>query len=249
MVLGRKIDGSRGHGPSPFTMNDHSVLLSVCTYDDESSLCHGDQILVPTRVWTAFDAKHRGSGPIFVSVCGDEGDETGIVGRLRPAVPADSLDEDCCRIPTADWMRLGAPMPGDLWTHVSATTLPTVGTITLRAHKERSLTALADPVVTLSAEIAAGWSCVTQGSELVLPCGSFDVMGLEDLGGSRIHAGCILNTDVVLELVPALDHRPPTPMPTPITTPVFGASLPSFSNAASIEDPRFPGRGYRLGSS
>jgi hypothetical protein len=73
-------------------------------------------------------------------------------------------------------------------------------------------------------------------------------MDLKDISGSFIHAGCILNTDVNLNLVPALDYRPPTPMPTPITTPVFGSSLPSFSNAASMEDPRFPGQGYRLGN-
>jgi hypothetical protein len=237
-----------GHG-RPCTMNDHSVLLSVCTYDETSPLCHGDQIMVPTRIWTAFDTKHSGNGPIFVSIGEEVDGDIGIVGRLRPAVPADGLDEDCCRIPTVDWLRLGAPMPGDMWAHVTATSLPTVGTITLRAHRERSLTTLADPVVTLSTEIAAGWSCVSQGSELVLPCGSFDVMGLKDLTGAVIPAGCILNTDVNLDLVPALDYRPPTPMPSPITTPVFGAvQPPSFSNV-NQEDPRFPGRGYRLGNS
>ena len=239
--------GGRGHVTDCFTMNNHSVLLSVCTYDDESPLCHGDQILVPTRIWTAFDAKHSGNGPIFVTI-GEDIDDAGIVGRLRPATPADGLDEDCCRVPTADWLRLGAPMPGDLWAHVSATSLPTVGTITLRPHKERSLIALADPVVTLSAEIAAAWSCVSQGSELVLPCGTFDVVALVDLSGSRIPNGCILNTDVVLELVPALDYRPPTPMPTPITTPIYGPSSNAAAPPSLPDDPRFPGRGYRLGN-
>ena len=239
-------------------MNDHSVLLSVCVYDETSPLNQSDQIMVPTAVWTAFDARHSGTGPIFVSV--GESDEIRIVGRLRPATVADGLDGDCCRVPIADWIRLGAPMPGDLWAHVSATSLPTVGTITLRAHRERNLTVLEDPVVTLSSEIAAAWSCVSQGTELILPCGTFDVMDLKDLSGTVIPAGCILNTDVNLELVPALDHRPLTPMPTPMTTPIFRSMSgppstilpviddPRFSDPR-FSDPRFPGQGYRLGNS
>jgi hypothetical protein len=225
-------------------MNNHSVVLSVCTYDESSPLCNGDQIMVPNRIWTAFDAKHSGTGPIFVDV-GDEG----IVCRISPATAADGLDEDCCRVPTATWVRLGAPLPGELWVHVTARWLPTVGAITLRAHKERSLTDLADPVTTLSTEIAAAWSCVSDGDELVLPCGSFDVVGLKDVAGDVVTAGCILNTDVNLEIVPAIDAResPPAPMPTP----AFG---PSSSNANTTlpsfpDDTRFYGRGYRLGSS
>jgi hypothetical protein len=226
-------------------MNTHYDILSVCVYDETSPLAVGDQILVPTRVWTAFDENHSGTGPIFVRV-GDEG----LVGRLRPATSADGLDGDCCRVPTAMWIRLGAPMPDEQCVHISAEYLPIVGSITLRAHRERSLTELVDPVVTLSTEIAANWSCVSEGQEIVLPCGTFDVMSLADGGGNRITAGSILNTDVNLELVPALDHRSPpaTPMPTPAMGPTAtpSSSLPNLTTDVSS---RFIGRGYRLGSS
>jgi hypothetical protein len=210
--------------------------------------------MIPTQVWRAFDAKHNGTGPIFVCVSSGDGEQIYAVGRLRPATATDSLDDDCCRIPTSDWIRMGAPMPGDLWATITAATdIQTVGTITLRPHREQSLMELDDPVVTLSAEISAGWACVMEGAELVLPCGTFDIVGLKNGRGASMKAGCILNTDVILELVPALDavESPPAPRPTP----TFG---PSFSNAAATmpalpetpcSDPRFPGRGYRLGSS
>jgi hypothetical protein len=230
-----------------------STYLNVCTYD-ATSLSHGDQILVPSRVWTAFDEDHEGTGPIFVSL-GD-----GVIGRLRPATPADHLDEDSCRVPQADWIRLGAPMIGERWITLEPLRLPIVGSITLRARREAYFTALADPVATLSAEISATWACISNGAELTLPCGIFDVMDLHDVSGATIPAGCLLDTDVNLEIVPALDsvpqQRPLTPHPSPFTTPVYGSS--SSSNAVDqlsflpslqqpLSDPRFPGRGYRLG--
>ena len=197
--------------------------------------------MIPAQVWRAFDAKHSGTGPIFVCVSSGDGEQIYAVGRLRPATATDSLDDDCCRVPTSDWIRMGAPMPGDLWV-----------TITAATDIQQSLMELDDPVVTLSAEISAGWSCVMEGAELVLPCGTFDIVGLKNGRGVAMNAGCILNTDVILELVPALDavESPPAPRPTP----TFG---PSLSNAATMpvlpetpcSDPRFPGRGYRLGSS
>jgi hypothetical protein len=241
----------RGYRP-PGTMT--TTYLNVCTYDAENPLGQGDQILVPSRVWTAFDEDHEGTGPIFVSL-GD-----GVIGRLRPATPADHLDEDSCRVPLADWIRLGAPLIGERWITLEPLTLPAVGSITLRARREAYFTALADPVATLSAEISAIWACISNGAELALPCGVFDVMDLCDLSGSTIPAGCLLDTDVNLEIVPALDAAPPTPQqrpltphPSPFTTPVYGSS--SSSNAVDQlpflnqppPDPRFPGRGYRLG--
>jgi hypothetical protein len=225
-----------------------TTYLSVCTYVD-SPLTYGDQILVPTRVWEAFDENHEGTGPIFVSL-GD-----GVIGRLRPAVPADHLDGDCCRVPNADWIRLGAPMMGERWVTLEPLTLPMVGSITLRARREAYLTALEDPVTTLSAEISAAWSCISNGAELALPCGIFDVMGIHDVSGATIQAGCLLDTDVNLEIVPALDAapppRPPTPRPTPLTTPIYGSSASNINHIPAISqpssDPRFPGKGYRLG--
>jgi hypothetical protein len=138
-----------------------------------------------------------------------------------------------------------------------------VAAITLRARCEADLLALEDPVTVLSEQISAAWACVTAHSELVLPCGVFDIMGLRDPDGSDITAGCILNTDVNLDLVPALDHKPPR-QPTPIPSPVMHASNMMVTDEAvfretapiTVSRPQqskgfipFSGTGYRLGSS
>jgi hypothetical protein len=70
-----------------------------------------------------------------------------------------------------------------------------------------------DPAATLSAAIcgssegaAYGWACLSIGATLALGCGTFDVIDILSLEGSTIPAACILDCDLTLEFVPALDH-------------------------------------------
>ena len=194
--------------------------LNVSVYEKESPLYHGDQVLVHHTVWREFDEDHEGTGPMFVEV-GEAG--SGAIARLRPATVVDGLGAEECRMPEWLWLRVGAPIPGEGWVQIQSVSLPMVAAITLRARCEADLLALDDPVTVLSEQISAAWACVTAHSELVLPCGVFDIMGLRDPDGSEITAGCVLNTDVNLDLVPALDHKPPR-QPTPMPSPVMHAS-------------------------
>ena len=237
--------------------------LNVSVYDNESPLYHGDQVLVHHTVWREFDEDHEGTGPMFVEV-GEVG--SGAVARLRPATVTDGLAPDECRMPEWMWLRLGAPIPGEAWVQIRSVSLPMVAAITLRARREADLLALEDPVTVLSEQIAAAWACVTAHSELVLPCGVFDIMELRDADGAEITAGCVLNTDVNLDLVPALDHKPPrqpTPMPSPPLTHTsnmveidgvtFRSTATRTPHSTPVLGPQgfipFSGTGYRLGSS
>jgi hypothetical protein len=223
--------------------------LNVSVYSADSTLYHGDQVLVPVAIWRAFDDEHEGNGPMFVEV-GD-----GAVGRLRPATAAEELGAEECRIPEWMWLRVGAPIPGEGWVSLRPVTLPIVAEITLRARHEADMLAMEDPVTVLSEQISAIRACVMVHSELVLPCGIFDIMELHDADGADIDAGCVLDTDVNLDIVPALDHKPrqPTPIPSP---PFFSTRGADFS--ATTPTPRntpilgsftsFSGTGYILGN-
>lgn len=234
--------------------------LNVSVYDAGSPLYHGDQVLVPHTIWREFDDDHEGTGPMFVEV-GEAG--SGAIARLRPATVADGLTADECRMPEWLWLRVGAPIPGEGWVPMRYVSLPMVAAITLRARREADLLALDDPVTTLSEQISAAWACVTAHAELVLPCGVFDIMELRDADGAEITAGCVLNTDVNLDLVPALDHKPrqprhPTPIPSPPSNMVnidgvtFREHTPTPNSTPVLGSQRFipfSGTGYRLGSS
>lgn len=201
--------------------------MNVTVYDDATAdtLRHGDQITVPVHVWQSLDEEHTGTGPIYVRLTCDE---ASVYGRVRIAVPAEDIDDENCRIPSWMWLHLGAPLPGEGWVTLDVSPeLSVVSSITLRPRMEATLLALEDPVTTLSTEISANWSCVMEGSELILPCGTFDIMSLQDASGTNIKVGSVLNTDVNLELLPSLDYKPsrqPTPFPSPV--------LPAFPGAA-----------------
>ena len=170
-----------------------------------------DQITVPAELWTALDKDREDpERPIFVMV-----GETECVGRLRPATPSDGLSGDACRLP--DWMwRLIGLDGDDCWIGLTVCELPMAGTITLRARQEASLTQMDDPVAMLTAALSGStgpsWASLSTGAELPLSCGVFDVMDIQSIEGFPVPAACILDCDVNLEIVRALD-RPPTPVP------------------------------------
>ena len=159
-------------------------------------------------------------------------------------------------------MRLGAP-EGDAWLALSVIPAPpAVDRLVLRAQKEAALLALGDPVAVLTECLSGShggpsWSCLTDGMSLPLECGSFDVVGLYDVDGEELHHGSILDTDVKLEFVPALDHVEPAPAPPRPATPVPQITSPfpqipsSYKPVSGV--PRgfmpFSGPGRRLGSS
>ncbi len=219
--------------------------LSVTVYDEVTSAhYHSDIVTVPRAVWEELDVNHTDhTKPIFVEVGTGDGFSP-FIGRAVPAVPADALGPEQCRVPEWMWIGLGAPLCDEAWIQLKSRELSMVGAITLRPRSAASLEALPDPVAALSAQIAATWVSVTHGTELVLPCGIFDVMGLTDAEGHPLEAGCILDTDVRLELEPALDAviAPSPETHTPKNTPLFGPIV------ATDADLRFMGTGYRLGT-
>jgi len=235
-----------------------TVYLAMTLYDADSELQRSDQITVPAEVWERFDRDHEGTGPIFVEIGGAD---SGLIGRLRPAIPADALTHDACRIP--EWMRvrLGLPEFGEEWIGVDMCQIPAAGTIVLRARTEATLTGSADPVAMLTAALSGSgsgrelsWACLCAGSELPLACGIFDVMEVRSIEDFPVPAACILDVDVNLELVPAMDHVPPVLPPVlppalpPVVTPPVQAPAPRRHTPGM---PRgfipFSGSGQRLG--
>lgn len=212
-------------------------------------------MLVAGDSWKRLDDDHDDDGPVYVEVGGFG---TGVVGRVQPAVPEDGLAVGDCRLP--DWMFARLGLSGeDAWVEMQPTELPTAGTIVLRARVEATLTGVADPVALLTEELTGGrggapWAVLCAGSELELGCGVFDVMEVRSLEEFPVPAACILDTDVNLELVPALDAvRPPTPWPAepaellvPPEPEDWGSVLPAPQAAPSGFVP-FSGKGYRLG--
>lgn len=209
-----------------------TYYVSVRVYDaTDSSRYFSDKITVSRTIWESLDARHTdASKPIFVEV---QVEDTIFAGRIVPAIPADELGPEQCIIPEWLWLALGAPYCDEVWIQMRPCALPMLAAMTLRPRTVESLASLADPVGTLSEQIAQAWSCVTQDAELALECGTFDIMALVGADGCPLRAGCILNTDVRLELEPALD--------TPAT--VVAATEPILPTT----DARFLGTGYRLG--
>lgn len=229
-----------------------TVYLQLTVYEPNTVLAKSDQITVPASIWEELDSGK--DGPIYVSV----GEEGGVMGRIIPATPSDALAGDACRIPEWMWMRLGAP-EAETWLALTVTTAPpVVDRLVLRAQKEAALLALGDPVVVLteclSGSHGSSWSCLTEGMELPLECGSFDVVALHGADGTVLQHGSILDTDVKLEFMPALDHVEPAPAerpPTPV--PQISPPLPLTSSYRPVVGvPRgfvpFSGVGRRLGS-
>ena len=224
--------------------------LILTVYEPDSEMNQSDQITVPADLWTALDRDHDNKeDPMFVSVA------EGVIGRLRPAVPSEGLSNDSCRVPTWMWMRMGCPNGSDdeCWTALTKCELPVAGTLVLRARREADLTGSADPVAmltdALSGSAGLSWACLCTGAELPLPCGIFDVMEIRSIEDFPVPAACILNCDVNLEIVPALDAAPPRP-PTP--APVVATDASVLPTRQPVVAPQtgfipFSGVGRRLG--
>ena len=200
------------------------TVLLITVYEPDSEFNRSDQVTVPAAVWEQFDRQHQGGWPMFVEI-GFAG--SGVVGRLRPAVPAEGLPGDSCRVPRWMWQHLGSPKGEDdeCWTTLTQISLLQTGTIVLRAREEATVTGADDPVAMLTAALTGSgggpsWACLSAGAELPLACGVFDIMDIQTVEGVPLNAGCILDCDVNLEFMTALDHvevppppRPPTPIP------------------------------------
>lgn len=201
-------------------------LLQPTIYESEDPLHQSDQISVSPDIWSEIYetsmSSIRNNIPVFFSVHDGE-----VIGRIRPDTGLRGTDS--MRIPLWMWMRLGAPDP-DYWVMCSVLqAIPKAGKIVLRARVEATLTAVDNPVEMLTIALSGqganpSWACLNTGSELPLSCGVFDVMDMIDAGGNHISYGSILDTDVNLELIPALDHVDPPP-----PTPSFHQHTPSFS--------------------
>ena len=215
--------------------------LMMRVYEADSEMNKSDQILIPSALWTVLDNDHgQSQSPMFVDV-----DSAGFVGRLRPATPSDGLPDDCCRLPEWMGMRLGLGLSSDNWICLTPCQIPKAGHLILRAHHEASLLGLEDPAASLTAELSGStglsWACLSIGSVLPLTCGSFDVIDILSEEGQSVSSACILDCDVNLEFVPALDH-------------VEGETESKEEDAPSASQPMtgfvpFSGRGQRLGRS
>jgi hypothetical protein len=215
-------------------------------YETGSELNLTDQITVPAAVWEAMAASTE-KGPTFVEV----GEDSGVFGRIVPGTSGDA-----CAIP--EWMndRLEECEDEECWIALFASALPLAGTITLRARQEATLTELQDDAIaTLSAVLSDSWSCLSVGSALPLTIGTFDVMEIRTEDVEAVTEASILDTDVILDLIPALDHVTPpivaatasaasvTPVPEP--TPVQSTG-PAGSKSRFAKN-YFTGTGRRTG--
>jgi hypothetical protein len=232
-----------------------SSYLLLTMYDPDSEMNQSDQITVPAELWETLDRDHEGEAsgnPMFVEM------GSGVIGRLRPAVPADQLSGDSCRVPHWMWMLLDPQTGEDSWVSLAPCQLPTAGTIVLRARQEADLTGAVDPVAMLTAALSGSagglsWACLNAGAELPLACGVFDVMEIRSVEDFVVPAACILDCDVNLDLVPALDAETAStvseavaePEAEPITPPQVAASFTEPAPRASGFVP-FSGVGRRL---
>ena len=244
------------------------TYLLAKQYAEGSELNLSDQITIPGSLWEALTS--GGGSLIFVQV----GEESGVVGRIIPGTLG-TVGAGECQLPEWMWRRLGLD-PADEETYIGLTVTPlsVAGTITLRAREESSLVDLGDSALeTLSAALSGAygpsWACLSVGSELPLAIGVFDVMGLRSAEGEPLTIASILNTDVNLDIMPALDHvDTPTPYTPPkaeppevVAEPVQQSSLQPLQQSSlqplqQMLRPRagsivgfvpFSGRGYRLG--
>ena len=221
-----------------------TTYLMRTFYDDADPLNRSDQIMVPSATWTIFDRDHEGSGPIFVSL--GEGLVGGLVGRISPATGADGLAEDCCRLPS--WMR--SLCEHGTWIPLTPCKLPVAKHLIIRARREADALSMEDPAATLSAAICGsyGWACLSVGATLALDCGTFDVIDIRSVEDVSVQAACILDCDLTLEFVPALDHvYPESSDDEDNEEEEVRSMLPSVPVSSSGFIP-FSGTGQRLGS-
>ena len=207
--------------------DDKTIYLTPIVYPDMSELNLSDQISVASDIWESIHAGWESERPIFVCV------GTSSYCRVRPDT---EIPYDTCKIPEWLWLHMGIPGP-DEWIPIRPANIPDAKRLVLQAYTERSLTDMEDPVSTLTLALSGaegpGWSCLNRGADLPLACGKFSIVDILDNDGITVPAGCILNVDLELDIVPAVDAvaapppavRPPTPIPAP-TPPIKTGFVP-----------------------
>lgn len=199
-----------------------STLLRLQRYEDGSPFHRSDQVMVPAGFWEDLHRNHSGGRPIFVAISETaEGlyDSSGsVVGRIRPGLSG----EETCLVPDWMWLRLGAP-EDDFWCVVGERPIADAGQITLRPRRSATLADSIDPLGMLTAVLSGaagggehGWACLMSSMELPLACGVFDVVEIMSLDGFSISVACILDMDVRLDLLPALDETRPASVQEPL---------------------------------
>jgi hypothetical protein len=182
-------------------------------YPLSSELSRSDQISVSPDVWESFHNEWESERPIFVRI----GGIGGVVCRLRPDTGS---VHDICSIPEWVWVQIGAP-ESEEWISIYQEDIPDAKRLVLRAYMERSITDLEDPVSTLTLALSGAdgpsWGCLNKGADISLSCGNFVIVDLLDEEERSVAAACILDIDLELDIVPAVDHqeRPSTPIPSP----------------------------------
>lgn len=230
-----------------------TVFLCIERYPLDSPLHKSDQITVPVAVWEELHEGHTGGErPLFVQL---NPAENGPYARVCPAAGT-ALTTESCQIPLWMWVILGAPAPSTCWVEIQPASLQNAGSITLRPRRAATLAAMDEPLIQLAEELTGGggathsWACLYVGAELPLPCGDFDVLAIMNASGYPIPGACILNMDIDLELVPALNEQETsTPTPPPSPPHILMPEAMSFPGMESGDSgaKRFPGVGHRLG--
>lgn len=209
--------------------------MQVCLQVNTETITQTDQILVPYSIWNLCSTRTQSQDkPVFVSV-----NNTNTVARLVPELKG--LAGDACAIP--EWLFFQSDCCE--WIEFSVIPLKKVDRMVLRAHREADLTESADPVTMLT-ESLEGWTCLSSGQTLHLLCGSFDVMELWSESKTEMMSGCILDCDVKVEFVEALDHVAPPPPPPPLPLPSIQPPPPPIKPPAPEKFQPFTGVGRRL---
>lgn len=235
-----------------------SILLRLQRYEASSPLHRSDQVTVPAAFWEDLHRDHSGSRPMFVAISETaEGlyDDGGVVGRVRPG----ARGAEICLVPDWMWLRLGAP-DDDFWCVVAERSIPDAGRITLRPRRAATLVDSVDPLGMLTAALSGaagggehGWACLMSNMELPLACGVFDVVEIASIDGFPVAVACILDMDVRLDLLAAMDApAPATPKPLPpsVTTSVPPPGVMWFHGMEDLIDGNYwtqkvRGGGYR----
>jgi hypothetical protein len=196
--------------------NDKPMYLQSMMYPDDSEFQRSDQISVSADVWECFHSGWESERPLFVRIGIDS--DASVVCRLRPDT---ETPLDMCQIPEWLWLQMGAPSPDD-WISIRIVKIPVAKRLVLRSYIEKTLTDMEDPVATLTLALSGaeghGWSCLNRGADLPLACGNFSIVDILDEEDISIPAACILDIDLELDIVPAVNAvspivRPPTPIP------------------------------------
>jgi hypothetical protein len=219
------------------------AAATVLVYRYSGATNSSDMITMGVSMWQRLYARHGGGErPVFVGLGCSSGAH--VVGRVQPDARL-NWEPGRVEIPEWMWLQLGAPDSGTPF-EMEPLELHDVGAITLRPRRRAVVEGGGDLVAILTAELSGGrWAVLMAGMELALDCGVFDVLGVRDLIGSAVAAGCILNQDVTVELEAALDvpvARVATPPPSP---PAVLLPPPSDDAGSGMS---FPGMGAVMGA-